>query len=86
MANKHESQIDTNKKLLYPELSYKIQGCVYNVANKYGKGLKEIIYQNALAEELRAAGLQFEEQGESLFIRLIQAENLVHTSGFYNRR
>lgn len=48
--------------LLEPELSYKIQGCIYNTANKYGKGLKEGIYQKALAEELEKAGLKFEEQ------------------------
>jgi GxxExxY protein len=54
--------MDTNNKLLHPELSYKIQGCIYNVSNKYGKGLKEIIYQKALAEELEKAGLKFEEQ------------------------
>ena len=54
--------MNANKKLLHPELSYKIQGCIYNVSNKYGKGLKEIIYQKALAEELEKAGLKFEEQ------------------------
>jgi len=62
MTDEHKSQKDTNKKLLYPELSYKIQGCVYNVANKYGKGLKEVIYQKALAEELEKAVLKFKEQ------------------------
>ena len=54
--------MNTNNKLLHPELSYKIQGCIYNVSNKYGKGLKEIIYQKALAEELGKTGLKFEEQ------------------------
>ncbi len=48
--------------LLEQELSYKIRGCIYNVANKYGKGLKEVIYQKALAEELQKAGLKFNEQ------------------------
>jgi len=56
MTNKHES---TN--ILEPKLSYKIQGAIYNVANKYGKGLKEQIYQKALAEELTKQGLKFEE-------------------------
>lgn len=41
MTNFDESRIK-NKKLLYPELSYKIQGAVYAVVNKYGRGLKEI--------------------------------------------
>ena len=51
-----------NNKLLEEELSYKIRGCFYNVANKYGKGLKEGIYQKALEEEFEKAGLKFEAQ------------------------
>ena len=47
MTNKHEY---INEKVLEAELCYKIQGCIFNVANKYGKGLKEQIYQKALAE------------------------------------
>ncbi len=49
-------------EILEKELSYKIQGCVYNVANKYGRGLKEKIYQKVLAEELKNADIKFEEQ------------------------
>ena len=48
--------------ILEKELSYKIQGCIYNVANKYGRGLKEKIYENALIEELNTAGLKYEIQ------------------------
>ncbi|MFC1613428.1 GxxExxY protein [Patescibacteria group bacterium] len=48
--------------LLEEQLSYKVRGCIYNVANKYGKGLKEKIYQKALAEELKQAELKVEEQ------------------------
>jgi len=48
--------------LLEEELSYKVRGCIYNVANKYGKGLKEKIYQGAMAEEYALAGLNFIEQ------------------------
>jgi len=33
-----------------------------NVSNKYGKGLKEGIYQKALAEELEITGLKFKQQ------------------------
>lgn len=50
------------EKILEKDLSYKIVGCVYNTANKYGKGLKEIIYQKALAEELETKEINFEEQ------------------------
>lgn len=49
-------------KLLEEELSYKIRGAVFTVANKYGKGLKEGIYQKALAEEFKKLELTFEEQ------------------------
>lgn len=55
------SQI-TNKNILEPELSYKIQGVIYNVANKYGRGLKEQIYQKALEEEFIKQKLFFETQ------------------------
>lgn len=48
--------------ILEGELSYKIQGCIYGVANKYGKGLKESIYEKALIEELDKNGLQYERQ------------------------
>lgn len=58
---KNEPKI-TNKNLLYPELSYQIQGAVFEVANKYGKGLKENIYQKALAEEFTKRDIRFEEQ------------------------
>lgn len=51
-----------NKVVLEPELSYKIQGAVYNVANKYGSGLKEQIYQKALEEELFKNKISFEKQ------------------------
>lgn len=48
--------------LLEPDLSYKIRGCIFNVSNKYGRGLKENIYQKALAEEFAKAKLKFEQQ------------------------
>jgi hypothetical protein len=31
--------------LLEGGLTYKIRGCIYNVSNKYGRGLKEKIYE-----------------------------------------
>lgn len=49
-------------ELLEKNLSYKLRGCFYNVANKYGKGLKENIYQKVLAEELENAELPFVQQ------------------------
>jgi GxxExxY protein len=61
MTNGHEFTNDQNK-ILEPELSYKIQGAIYNVANKYGKGLKEQIYQKALIEEFTKRKLKFDAQ------------------------
>jgi len=39
-------------KLLYPELSYQLQGCFFAVYNTLGFGHKEVAYQRALVEEL----------------------------------
>ena len=36
------------KDLIYPELSYKIVGCAYEVFNEIGGGHKEKTYQNAM--------------------------------------
>lgn len=52
---------NTNK-ILEKELCYNIQGCFFEVSKKYGKGLKEIIYQNALVEEFEKASLKFQPQ------------------------
>ena len=54
--------IENKDKILEADLCYKLQGAIYNVANKYGKGLKEQIYQKALAEEFTKQGLKFEQQ------------------------
>lgn len=48
--------------ILEKDLCYKIQGCIFNIANKYGKGLKENIYQNALAEEFQKSIIKAEGQ------------------------
>lgn len=61
MTNYDESRI-RNKSLLYPDLSYKIQGAIFAVANSYGVGLKEIIYEKALIEEFEKRKIKFESQ------------------------
>jgi len=43
-------------------LTEKIIGCAYAVANTLGPGFLEKIYENALAHELRKAGLQARQQ------------------------
>ena len=48
--------------LIYPELSYRILGCAYKVHNELGGGLKEDVYQKALALEFQKQSIQFNEQ------------------------
>lgn len=48
--------------LLYPELSYKIIGCAYEVFNNVGGGHKEKVYQKAMKIEFENVGLSFIEQ------------------------
>lgn len=52
------------KDLLYPELSYKIVGCAFEVFRKLGPGHLERIYQKALAQAFTKAGLKFIEQAK----------------------
>ena len=49
-------------KVIYPELSYKIVGCLFEVYNVVGSGHKEKFYQSALAEEFVSRKIKYEEQ------------------------
>jgi GxxExxY protein len=44
------------------ELTKTIIGCAYEVSNTLGSGFLEKVYENSLAVELRAAGLQVAQQ------------------------
>jgi GxxExxY protein len=44
------------------QLSNKIIGCALTVSNKLGVGFLEKVYENALAHELRKAGLTVDQQ------------------------
>ena len=48
--------------LLYPELSYDIVGCAYNVYDELGPGHTEKVYQKAMSLALKEKGLSFTEQ------------------------
>ena len=48
--------------LIYPELSYLIMGCAYRVHNHLGGGLKEDVYQDALACEFKKQSIRFTDQ------------------------
>jgi GxxExxY protein len=43
-------------------ISGRIIGCAFAVANALGSGFLEKVYENALAHELRKAGLKTEQQ------------------------
>ena len=49
-------------KLLYPELSYKIIGILFEVSNNLGPGLKEKHYQKAVEIALKKYGIYFISQ------------------------
>jgi GxxExxY protein len=48
--------------LIYPELSYSIVGCVYDVWNELGPGYSERTYQKATAIIFEKRSLKFNEQ------------------------
>ncbi len=50
------------KDLVYPQLSYKITGLLFEVYNELGYGLKEKYYQKAMVEILKEHEMKFEEQ------------------------
>lgn len=49
-------------ELLYPELSYKIVGSVYEAYNELGFGYQEKYYYRAIRIKLEAKGLQVQAQ------------------------
>jgi GxxExxY protein len=50
--------------LLYPELSFQIVGCAFEVQNALGFGFKEVVYQKALSLAFKEKGLSFKEQAQ----------------------
>ena len=47
---------------LYKELSYKLQGCFFEIRKEYGPGQKESIYVNLIAEWLKKHKIPFEKE------------------------
>jgi len=56
-----EPQIDTDEHRLNA-VTERVIGCAYTVANTLGHGFLEKVYENALALEMRKAGLMVEQQ------------------------
>ncbi len=53
------------KDLIYPELSYKINGILFKVFKEMGPGYQEKYYQRAVSEELKSNKFNFKEQLKS---------------------
>ena len=53
-----------NKNYKYSELTGKIIGCAMEVHKELGNGFQEVIYQRALAIELRQQGISFHREFE----------------------
>jgi len=51
----------TNKELVYPELSYKLVGILFDVYNNLGSGHKEKYYCNAINNSLSDASINFQK-------------------------
>lgn len=53
---------DQNQNILEKNLSDKIIGCAFKVYNVLGYGFLEKVYENSLAQELKANGILVEQQ------------------------
>lgn len=52
----------TNKRIVLPELSYKIMGALFAVHNELGSTMLEKHYQRAIEKELRNQNLSFQRE------------------------
>lgn len=52
----------------YADITRRIIGCAMRVHNQLGSGFQEVIYQRALAIEMRNEGLDFEREREMQII------------------
>ena len=50
------------QKLIYPELSYRINGILFEVHNELGRYCKEKQYRDCLEQKLKNNGLRFERE------------------------
>ena len=63
----------------HKELSYKIVGTFFTISNAYGNIHKELVYQNAFAEELIDLKIQFKREFEISILSIKTNKKL----GFY---
>ena len=70
--------MDQKGKILYKELSYKLQGCFYEIRNNYGPGQKESVYVNLIIESLKNKGIAIEKE-KAIKIYSINSKKVVGT-------
>lgn len=61
------TRINANKntkarELVFPKVSFAIQGCIFEIRKQYGPGQKEVVYQKLLEEKLKAKRLRVERE------------------------
>lgn len=52
----------SDDKVLFPELSYQLVGCAFDIYNELGYGLPEKTYQKAYAASLEKLNLPYEKE------------------------
>ena len=62
MVEERKKYVVRRNDLLYPELSFKINGILYEVFKQLGGGHKESYYQKAVSIGLTKQGISFQEQ------------------------
>lgn len=62
MINKSEEWISGPNQTFNDPLTEQIIACAFTVANTLGPGFVEKVYENALAHELKKAGLKIDQQ------------------------
>jgi GxxExxY protein len=62
--NPRQSAIKIMSDLIHNDITQKVIGCAFDVHNFLGNGFQEVVYQRALALELKQAGVEFERELE----------------------
>lgn len=57
-------RMNSNKRIIYPELSYKLMGALFKVHNTLGSSYQEKYYQRAIATELKEQDIPFIREKE----------------------
>lgn len=66
-----------SEKVVYPELSYEIVGCLYEAHNKLGRFAKEKQYSELLGKLFKQKGILFEKEKKISFENIERFTNQV---------